>query len=61
MKKSLLHAVVTCLLLFGVTSIVQAETKVYGLTVSTSYGTFVAEADLDAVNTNDKTALTKGV
>ena len=61
MKKSLLHAVVTCLLLFGVTSIVQAETKVYGLTVSTSFGTFVAEADLDAVNTNDKTALTKGV
>lgn len=51
----------TCLLLFGVTSLVQAETKIYGLTVSSSFGTFVAETDLDAVNGETPTELTKGV
>lgn len=50
----------TCLLLFGVTSLVQAETKIYGLNYS-SMGTSVAEVDLDAVNGETKTALTKSI
>lgn len=50
----------TCLLLFGVTSLVQAETKIYGLNYS-SMGTSVAEVDLDAVNGETPTALTKSI
>ena len=60
MKQTLLHAVMTCLLLFGVTSLVQAETKIYGLNYS-SMGTSVAEVDLDAVNGETPTALTKSI